>query len=401
MKKSVLFVINTMGQAGAEMAMLAMMKMFNPEEYDISLYVLMGQGEMIHNLPENVKLLNDTYCDTSVLVKEGKKHMIKTVLGAGINRANFIRLFVYLLANGFIMLSKRRIQSDKLLWRVLSDGAKRFDNTFDLAIAYLEGGSAYYVADHVNARKKAAFIHIDYGMSGYTRSLDKDCYLSFDRIFTVSDEVKENFLKAYPECKAATEVFHNFLDTERIMKKSMESGGFHDGFDGIRLLTVGRITYQKAYDIAVAAMKILKDDQKNVRWYVLGDGPEREKIQRLINENGLQKDFILLGPNSNPYTYFRQADIYVHATRFEGKSIAIQEAQVLKCVIVASDCNGNREQIENGKDGVLCPLTPHDIAKAIEELLDNKDLRDKYAKEAGKRIINHTEDMEMIYELLR
>ena len=79
-------------------------------------------------------------------------------------------------------------QPVKLLWRVLSDGADRLDETFDLAVAYLEGGSAYYVADHENAKKKAAFVHIAYGDSGYTREMDRDCYEKMDVIYTVSGE---------------------------------------------------------------------------------------------------------------------------------------------------------------------------------------------------------------------
>ena len=59
------------------------------------------------------------------------------------------------------------------------------------------------------------------------------------------------------------------------------------------------------------------------------------------------------------------ADFYIHATRFEGKSIAIQEAQVLGCAIAASDCSGNREQIVSGVDGLLCPFSPEGIANAV------------------------------------
>lgn len=102
------------------------------------------------------------------------------------------------------------IQPDKLLWRVISDGADRFSETFDLAVAYLEGGSAYYVADHVNAKKKAAFVHIAYGNSGYTREMDRDCYEKMDQIFTVSQETRRHFLEFYPEYEKKVQVFTIF-----------------------------------------------------------------------------------------------------------------------------------------------------------------------------------------------
>ena len=54
-----------------------------------------------------------------------------------------------------------------------------------LQLLFLEGGSAYYVADHVRAKKKAAFIHIDYQKAGYSRELDRDCYLQYDAVFPI------------------------------------------------------------------------------------------------------------------------------------------------------------------------------------------------------------------------
>ncbi len=399
-KKSILFVINTMGQAGAEKALLALMNMFDSSRYELYLYVLMAQGEMIHEVPAHVTVLNKRYCDISVLAKAGRSDMIKTVLGALLLRGGLFRNFGYIVSNAFAMIRDRRFQTDKLMWRVLADTADRFDKEFDLAVAYLEGGSTYYTADYVNAKHKAGFVHIDYAESGYTRKLDGGCYARLDRIFTVSDEVRENFLKVYPEYVDKTRVFHNFLNTEDIKKRAKAEGGFTDDYDGIRLLTVGRITYQKGYDIAVEAMKILKDRGIKARWYVLGDGPLRDDISRQIRKSGLEKDFVLLGACNNPYPYYAQTDIYVHATRFEGKSIAIQEAQVLGCVIAASDCSGNREQIENGVDGILFEYTPGKIADAIQELTENPEKAEMMALAASQKKINNIKDMEHIYELL-
>ena len=140
-KKSILFVINTMGQAGAEKALLALMNMFDSSRYELYLYVLMAQGEMIHEVPAHVTVLNKRYCDISVLAKAGRSDMIKTVLGALLLRGGLFRDFGYIVSNAFAMIRDRRFQTDKLMWRVLADTADRFDKEFDLAVAYLEGGS--------------------------------------------------------------------------------------------------------------------------------------------------------------------------------------------------------------------------------------------------------------------
>lgn len=401
----ILFVINTLGQAGAETALLSLLQTLAREKgearYEISLYVLTGQGEMASRLPADVRLLNKKYREESVLTAKGRKYLKKTVLKAMFTRATVVKLFPYLVKNTCAMLGKKRLLPDKLLWRVLSDGGMVLPEEYDLAVSYLEGGAAYFVADHVKAAKKAAFIHVDYEKAGYTRALDKDCYLAFDKIFTVSDEVREAFLKAYPELPDKTEVFHNILNKEEIVRRAEEGEGFTDGFTGMRLLSVGRLTAQKAFEVSVDAMKRLKDAGKNVRWYVLGEGDQRKKLQEQIDALGLTEDFILYGAVNNPYPFMKQADIYVHASRFEGKSIAIQEAQILGKPMVVSDCSGNREQVCHGKDGLMCGLTPDSLAENIMLLLEDEALRRKLGAAAAKKNADAAEEIQKLLSMLK
>ena len=400
MRKKILFVINTMGRAGAETAMLELLKALDSPEYDISLYVIMGQGEMIGKLPPYVRLRNLRFNAHSVLSRQGKRGMMATVCRAFFRNGGQIKKIRGIAGNLASMGRQGKFQADKLLWRMLSDGSLRLEETFDLAVAWLEGGAAYYVAEHVKAARKCAFIHIDYESAGYTREMDRNCWDSFEKIFMVSQEVKEHFLAVYPEYADKAEIFHNLVDQEGIRRRSREAGGFSDGYEGKRLLTVGRLTWQKAYDIAIDAMKLLKDKGCNVRWYILGEGDQRRTLEKKIAALQLKEDFVLLGAAENPCPYYAQADIYVHATRFEGKSIAIQEAQTLGCAVIASDCNGNREQIENGEDGILCHLTPEGIAESIETLLQNEETRKKLGKSAERKNMAQEQELQKLLQLL-
>lgn len=399
--KKVLFVINTLGCAGAETALIELLKSLDEKEYELSLYVLMGQGEMIDKIPENVKLLNDHYCKDSVLSKQGKQAMMKTVWSSFWENGNVFGKFAYIVRTFSAMRRTGKFQPDKILWRVISDGSPRFEETYDLAVAYLEGGSTYYVADHVKAKKKAVFIHIDYESSGYTKGMDRNCFDKIDRIFTVSDEVKKHFLNVYPKYQDKVKVFHNIINQDEIRRKAEEETGFEDHFDGVRLLTVGRLTYQKAYDIAIDAMKRIKDRGYKVRWYILGEGNERPALEKKVKELGLEKEFLMPGAASDPFPYYKQADIYVHATRFEGKSIAIQEAQTLGCAIIASDCNGNREQIVQGKDGLLCQLDPESIAEAVISLVEDRDKRIRLGNAAKEKDIVRKGEIKLLLELMQ
>lgn len=400
MRKKILFVINTMGRAGAETAMLELLKALDSPEYDISLYVIMGQGEMIGKLPPYVRLRNLRFNAHSVLSRQGKRGMMATVCRAFFRNGGQIKKIRGIAGNLASMGRQGKFQADKLLWRMLSDGSLRLEEQFDLAVAWLEGASAYYVAEHVKAARKCAFIHIDYESAGYTREMDRNCWDSFEKIFMVSQEVKEHFLAVYPEYADKAEIFHNLVDQEGIRRRSREAGGVSDGYEGKRLLTVGRLTWQKAYDIAIDAMKLLKDKGCNVRWYILGEGDQRRTLEKKIAALQLKEDFVLLGAAENPCLYYAQADIYVHATRFEGKSIAIQEAQTLGCAVIASDCNGNREQIKNGEDGILCHLTPEGIAESIETLLQNEETRKKLGKSAERKNMAQEQELQKLLQLL-
>ena len=181
-----------------------------------------------------------------------------------------------------------------------------------------------------------------------------------------------------------------------ICLRAKEKGGFSDNFDGMRLLTVGRLTYHKAYDIAIEAMSILKRSGRKIRWYVLGEGEQRRYLEMKIDALGLKEDFLLLGAVDNPYPYYEQTDIYVHATRFEGKSIAIQEAQTLGCAVIASDCIGNRELITDGEDGILCQLTPEKLADSIVRIAEGVEERKRLGQMAKTKKMPQGQDQILI-----
>ena len=397
--KKILFVINTLGGAGAEKALLELLKRFSPEEYEVSLYILLEQGELIHQVPSSVTILNKDYVDASVLSKEGKKQLNKRILRRMFKNLAVFKNLPYILSNLFRMIKKGKIYPDKLLWRAMSDSGLEIKEHYDMAVAYLEGGSTYFVHDHIDSDLKFTFMHVDYEYAGYSRKIDKDCYLDFDRIFAVSDEVKQSLLKVYPEKKEQIYVFHNLIDQQEIKRKAELPGGFSDDYDGMRLLTVGRLTSQKAYEIAIDALKILKDHGRKVRWYVLGEGELRQRLQRQIDGLGLTQDFILLGAKENPYPYYAQCDVYVHATRFEGKSIAVQEAQILGCAIIVSDCHGNREQVEDDIDGKLCKLTPESISETIAYLLDHEKIRKEFSQKASLKLSGEQENIQKYFEI--
>ena len=399
-KQKVLFVINTMGQAGAETAMIELMKSLC-KECEISLYALIPRGEMYERLPEEVRVLNRRYNVKSVQTAGGSLFIARTLLGCFFRHGAGVRC----MREMFQVLRRQRhrgkVYLKNILWRLLSEGAPRLPGEFDLAIAYLEGASSYYVADAVRARKKVGFIHIDYGMAGYCAELDHHCYEAFDAIFPISNGVRESFLKEYPQLEERVYVFDNLLDKERIRNLSREGKGFEDDGCPCRILTIARLHPQKALDVSVCAAAMMRDQGLDFCWYVAGEGSERASLERLIRKYHLADRFILLGFVGNPYPLLRQADIYVHASAYEGKSIAVAEALLLGKPVIASDIPGNREYIVSGVNGMLVPLEPQAIASAAVRLAADSALREKFSKTAG--LCDHTRNrgMEVLNMMLK
>ena len=102
----------------------------------------------------------------------------------------------------------------------------------------------------------------------------------------------------------------------------------------------------------------------------------------------------------NPYPYLKECDLYVHASRYEGKSIAIQEAITLGNAVIASDRSGNREQIRDGIDGVLCELSPEGIASAVERVLKDDELMKKLKENALLIRYDSRDDVEKMLALV-
>lgn len=116
------------------------------------------------------------------------------------------------------------------------------------------------------------------------------------------------------------------------------------------------------------------DDNLNLRWYLIGDGKEKENLEYLIKKNNLEDRIILLGTIGNPYPYFKECDIYVQPSRHEGYCITLAEARLFNKAIVTTDSVGAKEQIVDGETGLIVKFDKFEIYNAIKKIIENKQL---------------------------
>lgn len=387
MRKKVLFVINTMGRGGAEFSLIQFMRQFDPEQFDLYLYVMLGQGELIDRIPSYVTLLNDDYDSSDVLSEKGKRILYRRTAKMLLCSGAFIKGIPTMLGNIAHLRNKVRQHPEKVIWRMVANSAPVFRENFDLAVAYLEGASTYFLSDRVKAKQKIAFFHTDYMRSGYTPKLDGKAYANMDKIYCVSEEGRASFLQAYEQYRGKTEVFYNIIDRDSIMRRANMPCSFDDdGYNGIRIVTLGRLIKLKAIDKSIRTMRRLKEQGINARWYVYGEGSERVFLEREIQLYGLQDCFFLPGVADNPFPYLLKADIYVQCSEYEGRSLAISEAQLLGRPVIISNHSGNVGQVRNLVDGMLVEFTSKDIARAIIQLVENPELRSFLGKNAAEKM---------------
>ena len=127
---------------------------------------------------------------------------------------------------------------------------------------------------------------------------------------------------------------------------------------------------------------------------------QQREIEALIEQQQVRQRFILLGERGNPYPYYQQCDIYVQPSRFEGKSIAVDEAKCFARPIVVTDFGTVRDQIEDGVDGLIAPISPQGIADAVQRLLCSPQLRQTLSDNLQEEKTGNEEEIEKLYALL-
>ena len=272
---------------------------------------------------------------------------------------------------------------------------------YDAAIGYLEGKPNFFVADCVEAKVKIAYIHNDYRKLQLDPEFDKKIFDKMDFVVTVSDECKTVLENIFANSKEKIRVVHNITSAEILEKMSEKiPEEFIEKPNKKILLTVGRISQQKGYDIAIDAAEILHKKGYDFKWFSIGKGELREELEQRIKEKNLQEKFVFLGERANPYPYIAGCDIYVQSSYYEGKSIAIDESKCLEKPIVATKFTTVYDQLRDGETALLSEIDAMSVAEKIEQLLCDEALAKKLEENLKKEKHGNEEEIKKFYALL-
>ena len=250
-----------------------------------------------------------------------------------------------------------------------------YNQDYDYVIAMKEGRCMKYVR-WMHAKKKFAWVHVDYDQLYYTKKKFKiiselNYMRAYNQVFCVSNQVKNSVIHKVGD-PGNLEVLYNPMNIQSIIKKSEEKvEDFQYDKKKILLVAVGRLSKEKGMDRLAAACVALKNRSEEFEVLIIGDGPERESLESKISKYGL-KNITLLGKRDNPYKYIRIADYFLNVSRTESFGLSIYEALLCgkKCMI--TNCAGAVELFSEENNGWVVQNSTKGVCEGITWLLEHK-----------------------------
>ncbi|WP_367189281.1 glycosyltransferase [Thermobacillus sp. ZCTH02-B1] len=376
-KKKLLFIMPGLAAGGGEKALVNLLGQLDYGRYDVDLFLLDHGGLFMDLLPREVRLL-----PLPARYERFRRPALRSVLAslrAGDPELAFCRVLYAVRSR----IGRTEAVREQYGWRYLRRAlASAVSDRYDAAIGFLEKTSTYFCVDLVRADRKIGWIHIDYDRLGMDPAFDDPYFAKLDHLVTVSEECAAVLKTRFPRHREKIRVIRNIVSPAVVRRLAeAETGDLYGRREGeMIIVSVGRLHPQKGFDLAIDACALLVEQGRKVRWFVIGEGGERERLEKRIRERGLEGRFVLLGVKANPYPYMRQADIYAQPSRFEGKPIAVDEAKMLGLPILVTDYPTAGSQIVHEKNGLIAAMEPEAIAGGLMRLMDDPALREQLVR---------------------
>ena len=382
-----------MNLGGTEKALLSLIKTLGEESANITLLLLEKGGVLETQILDfvNVKYLEDFDKMKPIIENPPLQTLIALIASFKMFSA-----FTFLLTYCKIKISGNWYHN----YKAALVNTPNF-GSYDIAVAFAGPSDfiSYFVINKVTAKKKIQWIHFDIEKIITNYNFGRKYYPFFDQIICVSEGAKKIFLKNFPQFENRTYVFYNIVIPAEIKKMAVEGDSFNDKYNGIKILTVGRFSKEKGQYLIPAAVVELKKVNIPFRWYLIGDGKEKENIQNRVKELNIEDDIIFLGAVNNPYKYMQDCDIYVQTSVHEGFGITVEEVKVFNKPIVVTNFASAMDLLEHEKTGLIVDITSDGIYKALVRLFLSTDLKIIFSQNLAKRPLLSNCEVDRIFNL--
>lgn len=328
--------------------------------FDIDLFVFNEQSVDSARLPDGVNVLKIP--NKLKILGMGQSEIKKYSLWYALKRAFYVGL--------------TRLTSGQFARSILFLTVKRLKK-YDLAIAYaqdnawksLSKGCIDFVVKKVDAKKKMAFIHCDYSNFGGYNKKQEIMLSRLDYINCVSESCKKSFIDKFPTLQSKCIVIENFIDYKKVVELSNE---YKTEFaDDDYFVSACRLSSVKGLDRTIGVLgELNKEREINCKWVIVGDGPERENLEVLIDKCGLKNIVFLVGEKENPYPYIKGARAFLLPSYHEAAPMVYGESAALGVPIVSTDTCSAAELVKDRNIGIVVDNNEAGIKRGLNEIID-------------------------------
>lgn len=355
-KQKMLIVNNNLHIGGVQKALVSLLWNIR-DRYDITLLLLYRGGELLQELPPDVR----------VVCASGAWRYL------GMTRDDVHTVYDRIGRDFFAAVS--RVFGRKYAIFLMSLGQKKLCG-YDVAVSYLHnsadrafyGGCNDFVLKHARAEKKITFLHCDYLLCGAHTPDNGKQYARFDTIAACSRGCADAFLKAHPELKEKVRVVRNCHRFEKI-RDAAEADRQQFAAEKLNIVSVARLGKEKGVERSLRAIAQLGKLRQQLHYYVVGDGVQRELLQQIIREEDLADAVTLCGQLQNPYGYIKAADLLLIPSYSEAAPLVIGEAAALGTPVLSTETSSAREMIEESGYGWVCENSVEGIRDALKQIL--------------------------------
>ena len=362
MKKKILITNGHLRIGGVEKSLVNFLRAIDYSRYDVDLLLFEGTGEYLSEVPKEVNII---LCDLSQTY------------------------------GSFFDVVRKNFPNRKVIWRkTITILASKFDQRYlkhlvkskeyDVALAYRVGMPMDYVSYGVKAEKKYFWWHAgSFSYPEYLSKCWKESAQQMDGMICVSNTIKDIVKPYFESYVKEILVIPNMIS---VQETTTEVNDWHQDADSHMIVSVGRFSEEKHMsDCVVATKELLHEGYDNLRWYLLGDGPEKEQAQNKIISEGLQDNVFCLGNITDPYAYMKNADLIVHPSYVESQGMTVLEAMALRKLVVATRSDGVKEYAIDHENALIAEMNLNSLVSKIEEAFNmNEDDKMKICEAAKK-----------------
>lgn len=351
-KKKILFLIDSLGGGGAEKVLVDITNNLDYDKYNIEVKTVYNEGIYVNELNKNIIY-------TTIVKKPNiwKKRVISQLI---------------------------KLLPSRILYSLF------ISEIYDIEISFLEILSSKILSGSNSNAYKVSWIHSDmfesFGKNKlyYSKKNLIKCYQNYDKIVCVSDSTKNKFCEStglYQD----TITIYNPIDTRIIIEKSKERCELKKDNNKITMVSIGRLSNQKGYLRLLKVINKLKEEYSNFELWIIGDGEEKEKLVKYINNNKLNKYVKLIGFSKNPYKYLVKANLFISSSVTEGFGLVIGEAITLGVPVISTNTSGANSILENNKYGLIVDNSEDGLYNGLKEILTDNNKLDELKKKANLR----------------